>query len=254
MSRRILIAGNWKMNGRREEGVALTESLLEKRGSGPYPFDLLVCPPATLLDRIGQTLAGSPVWLGAQDCHDQPSGAYTGDVSAAMIKDMGASHVILGHSERRARHGESDELVRAKATAALAAGLTAIICVGETEAQRQSGEALAVVGAQLLGSLPDGAHADKVVIAYEPVWAIGSGRTPTSADVQEVHGHLRRQLAARIGDEAARLRILYGGSVKPSNAAELLALPDVDGGLIGGASLKADEFWAIALASTGATA
>jgi triosephosphate isomerase len=254
MARCKLIAGNWKMNGRKADSQALIEALLAKRGDGALAVDLLVCPPATLLDRIGQKLAGSPILLGAQDCHDQFSGAFTGDIAAPMIAELGASHVILGHSERRAGHGESDEIVRAKAAAALDAGLVAIICVGETEAERESGRALEVVAEQLRGSLPDGAGPETVVIAYEPVWAIGSGRTPTLDQVQEMHGHLRRLLVGRIGGSAEQLRILYGGSVKAANAAELMALPDVDGALVGGASLKAEEFWAIALASVGGKA
>jgi len=250
MSRRKLIAGNWKMNGRKADGLALIEQLLKLRGEGEAPFDLLVCPPATLIDRIGQRLNGSPIWIGGQDCHQAESGAFTGEISARMLKDMGAAYVILGHSERRQLYHETDALVRAKAETALAAGLHAIVCVGESESQRLSGAALQVVGAQLLGSLPEQFTPENLTIAYEPVWAIGTGRTPTTAEVREVHQHLRGQLTKRAGKAADRMRILYGGSVKPSNAGELMTLPDVDGGLIGGASLKADEFWAIALAST----
>jgi triosephosphate isomerase len=254
MARRKLIAGNWKMNGRKADGLALVESLLRLRGDGEAAFDLLVCPPATLLDRLSERLEGSRIWLGAQDCHQMDSGAFTGEISAKMLKDMGAAYVILGHSERRTLYGETDALVRAKAEAALAAGLHVIVCVGESEAQRLSGAAMQVVGAQLLGSLPEQFTPETLTIAYEPVWAIGTGRTPTTAEVREVHQHLRGQLKKRAGSAAERMRILYGGSVKPSNAGELMTLPDVDGGLIGGASLKADEFWAIALASVQVTA
>ncbi len=183
--------------------------------------------------------------IGGQDCHPKASGAHTGDVSATMLADAGASHVILGHSERRADHGESDSLVVAKAAAAWAAGLIAVICVGETEAQRDAGKTLDVVGAQLAGSVPQGATAANTVIAYEPVWAIGTGRTPTLAEIAEVHGHIRARLAARFGAEAAGMRILYGGSVKPSNATEIFAVANVDGALVGGASLKAADFGAI---------
>ena len=186
--------------------------------------------------------------LGAQDCHPAPSGAYTGDVSAPMLADLGCRYVILGHSERRAGHGESDALVRAKAEAALAAGLVAIVCLGETEAERDRGEAFAVVARQLAGSLPDRASGANMVVAYEPVWAIGSGRTPTGADIAALHGHLRAELAKRFAD-AAGFRLLYGGSVKPGNAREILATAEVDGALVGGASLKAEDFLAIARAS-----
>ena len=186
--------------------------------------------------------------VGGQDCHPKPLGAHTGDISAAMLADAGASHVILGHSERRADHGEADALVRQKAEAAWAAGLVAVICVGETEAQRDAGTTLAVVGSQVAGSVPDGATAANTVIAYEPVWAIGTGRTPTLAEIAEVHGFLRAELTRRFGAEAAGMRLLYGGSVKPSNAVEIFAVPHVDGALVGGASLKAADFGAIVAA------
>jgi triosephosphate isomerase len=192
--------------------------------------------------------------LGAQDCHVGVAGAHTGDLSATMLKDAGAGHIIVGHSERRANHHESDDLIRQKAEAALAAGLTAILCVGETEAERASGQTMAVVDRQLRGSWPATGPAARMVLAYEPVWAIGSGRVPSLADVQEVHEGLRQAVSTVIGDAAVPLRILYGGSMKPANARDLLALPDVDGGLIGGASLDAQSFWAIALASPGAHA
>ena len=246
--RRPLIAGNWKMNGLRADGTALAADLAGRLSeAGAVRFDMLVCPPATLIVPVGAAIAGSPLGLGGQDCHAAEKGAHTGDVSAAMLADLGCAAVIVGHSERRQDHAETDAQVRAKATAARKAGLTAIICVGETEAQRDAGEAEAVVARQLAGSIPDGATAADTVIAYEPVWAIGTGRTPTSADIAAMHAMIRRTLAGKVAD-AAGVRILYGGSVKPSNAAEILALPDVDGALVGGASLKADDFWAIAMA------
>ncbi len=245
--RRPLIAGNWKMNGLSADGPALAQAVARHAKKAPdAPFEALVCPPFTLLGAAAALLAGSGVMLGAQDCHAAPSGAHTGDISAAMLADVGCSHVIVGHSERRTDHGETDSTVKAKAEAVLASALVAIVCIGETETQRDAGETLAVNRGQLAGSLPDGASAANVVVAYEPVWAIGTGRTPSNDEVQEVHALIRGELAAKLGDEqAGGVRILYGGSMKPSNAEELLALPDVDGGLIGGASLKADDFWAI---------
>ncbi len=247
MSRRPLIAGNWKMNCLKAEGVALAEGIAAKLRAQAPAADLLVCPPATVVDSVARAVAGSRLAVGGQDCHADKSGAHTGDIAAPMLKDLGASYVIVGHSERRADHGESDAVVRAKATAAHAAGLIAIICIGETEVERDGGRTLEVVGGQFEGSLPNGATPDNTVIAYEPVWAIGTGRTPTTPEVAEVHGAIRALAAKRLGTAgSARLRILYGGSMKPSNAKELLALEDVDGGLIGGASLKVDDFWAIA--------
>ncbi len=248
--RRLLIAGNWKMHGLHREGVALAAAVAEKAAShqsahGILHLDLLVCPPATLLREISETLAESVIAVGGQDCHALESGAHTGDVSAAMLKDAGCSHVIVGHSERRADHGESSDQVRAKATAAHACGLTAVICIGETREQRDRGEAMDIVGSQLAGSLPDGASAENTVIAYEPVWAIGTGLVATVADVAEIHAGVRAGLARALSDSDA-MRILYGGSVKPGNAAELMELEDVDGALIGGASLEAEDFWAIA--------
>ncbi len=252
MARRKLIAGNWKMNGLRTDSAALVAGLLSRRASETdFDADMLVCPPATLLDRVGQRLAGSQIALGAQDCHVEQTGAFTGDVSAAMIKDMGAAYVIVGHSERRSGHHESNGLIRAKADAALAVGLTAIVCVGESEPERRAGRACDVVCSQLSGSIPDGASPETLVVAYEPIWAIGSGRIPTADEVVEIHATLRRCLRDAMGSPASGVRILYGGSVKPCNAREFLALPDVDGCLVGGASLDADEFWAIALASQG---
>lgn len=247
MARRPLIAGNWKMNGLTADGEALAKALAAKLKGAPAAVDMLVCPPATLVDRVARAVEGSALAVGGQDCHAEKSGAHTGDIAAVMLKDLGASHVIVGHSERRADHGETSAIVRSKAAAAHAAGLVAIICLGETEAERDGGRTLSVVETQFVGSLPDGATPDNTVIAYEPVWAIGTGRTPTLAEVVEVHRSIREQIAKALGaDAAARLRILYGGSMKPSNAKELLALDDVDGGLIGGASLKVEDFWAIA--------
>jgi triosephosphate isomerase len=211
--------------------------------------EMLLCPPATLISAIAQAARGSALQVGAQDCHPKASGAHTGDLSAPMLADAGASHVILGHSERRADHGETDALVRAKAEAAIAAGLVAIVCLGETEAQRDAGTTLEVIGAQLIGSVPPAATAAQLVIAYEPVWAIGTGRTATTEQAQEVHAYIRSQIAARDAGVAANLQILYGGSMKPDNAAALLSQPDVDGGLIGGASLDAKSFLAICLAA-----
>ena len=242
---RPLVAGNWKMNG-----LSGSNGEFEKIVGGATRLagraDLMVCPPFTLIARFAST-AGA-VAVGGQDCHPQPSGAHTGDIATEMLADAGARAVIVGHSERRADHHESDALVRAKALAAWRAGLTAIVCVGETRAQREAGETLRLVGGQLAGSLPDGATSVNLVVAYEPVWAIGTGLTPTAADVAEVHGFIRRTLSERFGAEGAKIRILYGGSVKPSNARELLGVADVNGALVGGASLKADDFLAIAAA------
>jgi len=208
--------------------------------------DLLVCPPATLLMMFASATHGSKVAIGAQDCHAEPSGAFTGDISAEMLADAGATAVIVGHSERRTYHAETDSMVRAKSLAAWRAGLMAIVCVGETKDQRSSGQTLDVVGSQIAGSLPASVVADGLVIAYEPVWAIGTGLTPTPADVAEVHGFIRERLTKRFGETGEQIRVLYGGSVKPSNAAEILAVPNVDGALVGGASLKADDFLGIA--------
>ena len=247
MTRRALIAGNWKMNMLRAEGEALAAALTSGIKPGASA-DLLVCPPATLLVPVSTVLADSSVALGAQDCHMNEAGAHTGDISAAMIKDLGAAYVIVGHSERRADHAESDVIVRAKAAAVLAAGLTPIICVGETEAERDAGEAETIVGKQIRGSVPEAAAEDTIVIAYEPVWAIGTGRTPTVDDIAAMHAHMR-QVAGSVLGGADKLRLLYGGSVKPGNAVEILALEDVDGALVGGASLKAEDFLAIAAAA-----
>ena len=247
MTRRALIAGNWKMNMLRAGGEALAAALTSGIKPGASA-DLLICPPATLLAPVLTMLADSSVALGAQDCHMNEAGAHTGDISAAMIKDLGAAYVIVGHSERRADHAESDVIVRAKAAAVLAAGLTPIICVGETEAERDAGEAETIVGKQIRGSVPEAAAEDTIVIAYEPVWAIGTGRTPTIDDIAAMHAHMR-QVAGNVLGGADKLRLLYGGSVKPGNAVEILALEDVDGALVGGASLKAEDFLAIAAAA-----
>jgi triosephosphate isomerase (TIM) len=247
---RKLVAGNWKMYGLRADGTVLARALVERaRGEGAR-CDLALCPPATLLTAVAAVIDGSPIALGGQDCHSEATGAHTGDISAAMLRDAGCRYVILGHSERRSDHHESDALIRAKVAAALAAGLVPIVCVGETAAERDRGEALAVVARQLAGSLPDAVGKAPLVIAYEPVWAIGTGRTPTTADVAAVHAHIRRGLAGKVADAAAT-PILYGGSVKPANAGELLSLANVDGALVGGASLVAEDFWAIANAAAG---
>lgn len=245
-SPRVLIAGNWKMNGRLAEATALAQAVA--KGAKPGGPELLVCPPFPVLASVKGVLAAAPVALGAQDCHAKASGAHTGDVAAEMLRDVGCSYVIVGHSERRTDHEETDADVRAKAEAALRAGLKPIVCVGETLAQRDAAQTLGVVADQIAHSIPDAATAATVVVAYEPVWAIGTGRTPTVEQVAEVHAKIRTDLEARFADGAS-FRILYGGSVKGSNAAELLAVGNVDGALIGGASLKADEFLAIAAAA-----
>ncbi len=247
-TRRPLIAGNWKMNGLRAEAIALAGDLASKMKDNPSSsFDMLLCPPATGIETVGTATADSGLFLGGQDCHANQSGAHTGDISAEMLADVNCAYGIVGHSERRTDHGEGDDTVKAKAEAALRAGLIAIVCVGETEEQRDAGKTMDVVADQISGSLPDGASAASLVVAYEPVWAIGTGRTPTSDEVQEVHAMMRRKLGELIGEEeAGKTRLLYGGSVKPANAVELMGLEDVDGALVGGASLNADDFWAIA--------
>jgi triosephosphate isomerase (TIM) len=240
-----LAAGNWKMNGTRS-ALAEAQALV---AAHPAPAcEMLLCPPATLVAALASQAGGTSLMVGGQDCHAKASGAHTGDISAPMLADVGATHVILGHSERRADHGETDALVKSKAEAALAAGLIAIVCIGETEAQRDAGTTLDVIGGQLDGSIPQGATAANLVIAYEPVWAIGTGRTPTLAEIAEVHAFLRKRLEGLIGAQAAGVRLLYGGSVKPSNATEIFAVPHVDGALVGGASLKAADFGAIVAA------
>ncbi|MBV9426101.1 MAG: triose-phosphate isomerase [Bradyrhizobiaceae bacterium] len=244
--RRPLVAGNWKMNGLKSS-AAEVDRLVTAAGGLPA-LDLMVCPPATLVADFAERSRDSKLLIGGQDCHPEPAGAFTGDIAAEMLADAGASAVIVGHSERRTYHGEDDATVRRKALAAWRAGLTAIVCIGETEADREAGRTLDVVGRQLEGSLPDGATATNLVVAYEPVWAIGTSRTPTPADVIEVHGFIRERLTARFGTAGQGMRVLYGGSVKPANARELLTLANVDGALVGGASLKAAEFLGIAAA------
>ncbi len=244
---RPLVAGNWKMNGLRS-ALSELKAIVEGSEGLAGRADLMVCPPATLLMEFAFWTSGAPVAIGAQDCHPEPSGAFTGDLSAEMLADAGASAIIVGHSERRTLHGEADALVRSKALAAHRAGLAAIVCIGETRAQREAKETIAVVRQQLDGSLPEQATAANLILAYEPVWAIGTGLTPTTADVAEVHGFLRERLVGRYGAEGQGIRILYGGSVKPSNARELMAVPNVNGALVGGASLKAADFLGIAAA------
>jgi triosephosphate isomerase len=247
--RRPLVAGNWKMNGLR---ASLAEIEAIARGYDSElreRVDLAICPPATLLALAAPLAATAQIALGGQDCAVAASGAHTGDISAEMLKDAGAAYVTVGHSERRADHGETDALVRAKASAALRAGLALIVCVGETRAEREAGRAEDVVGAQIEGSVPPEAPVERLVLAYEPVWAIGTGLTPTPGDVAKMHGFVRTRLDALLGaGKGAHVRILYGGSVKPGNAAELLRAPDVDGALVGGASLMAKDFMAIAAA------
>jgi triosephosphate isomerase (TIM) len=236
-----LVAGNWKMNGLLADGAALARRLRERATAGGAALgcELLVCPPATLLSRVGEILAGSEIALGGQDCHAAPKGAHTGDISAEMLSDLGCKYVILGHSERRHGHGETDAVVRGKVGGAWRAGLSAVLCVGETQLQRQAGEAIEIVSSQLAGSIPDAATPATLVVAYEPVWAIGTGLTATIEDIAAMHAEIRGRIPSGT-------RILYGGSVNPRNADAILGLSDVDGALVGGASLHADNFWAIA--------
>ena len=249
---RPLVAGNWKMNGLRAAGTVLADVAAGYTAGLKAKADLLVCPPATLIHAFARKAVGTRIGVGGQDCHAEASGAFTGDLSAEMLADAGAVAVILGHSERRQFHAESDAQVRAKALAARRAGLTAIVCVGETKDDRTAGRTLGVVSRQLEGSVPEEAQGHDLVIAYEPVWAIGTGLTPTAADVAEVHALVRAELSRIVGaGEAGRVRILYGGSVKPSNAAELMSIQNVDGALVGGASLKAADFLGIAGAYLG---
>ena len=237
-----LVAGNWKMNG---TAASLAEVEAVCAAPAAATFETLLCVPATLVERAARKADGSVLMIGGEDCHANESGAHTGDVSAEMLADAGASAVIVGHSERRTDHGETDGEVASKAEAAWRAGLTAIICVGETREEREAGDAESVVGTQLAGSIPDAMTAATTVIAYEPVWAIGTGLVPSSEDIAAMHAFIRKTVSERFGDEGAAIRILYGGSVKPGNAAEIFAIPNVDGGLIGGASLKAADFLAI---------
>jgi len=248
---RPLVAGNWKMNGLK---ASLPELAAIRDGVMAGAFgraEAAICPPATLVSLAVELAKGSELAIGGQDCHAKVSGAHTGDVSAQMLKDLGATYVIVGHSERRTDHSESSAQVRAKAEAAIEAGLIAIVCVGESEAQRRAGETLTVVGQQMDESWPAGATAATLVIAYEPIWAIGTGLTPTAQDVAEVHAFLRARAVTLGAAEGAGVRLLYGGSVKPSNAAELMGVPDVDGALVGGASLTAKDFLGIAAAYKG---
>jgi triosephosphate isomerase len=243
---RPLIAGNWKMNGLKASTAEL-EAMIAGAASLAAKCDLLVCPPATLVAAFAEKARGAKsLTIGAQDCHPKASGAHTGDISAEMLADAGATAIIVGHSERRADHGESDALVLQKAEAVWRAGLTAIVCVGETREHRDAGKTLDICGTQLKGSLPGGSTPRNLVVAYEPVWAIGTGLTPTAGDVEQVHRFIRDALTSRFKGEGADIRILYGGSVKPSNAAELMAVANVNGALVGGASLKASDFLAIA--------
>jgi len=254
MALRPLVAGNWKMNGLQasigelEKIIAgvrqLAQKSAQKSDQKSFNADVMICPPATLIAEFAAAARGTAVAIGAQNCHVLPAGAYTGDISAEMLRDAGAQAVIVGHSERRQHYGETDAMVRAKALAAQRAGLTAIVCVGETRAERDGGRARDIVRAQLDGSLPD--KVAGVVVAYEPVWAIGTGLTPTQSDAGDMHGFVRQRLASRYGEAGDEIRILYGGSVKPDNAAELLTVANVDGALVGGASLEAAEFLAIA--------
>ncbi len=253
MRRRIVI-GNWKMHGFRESLDEL-ESLNRRLTAGEPPScEAMLCPPATLIAAFADRAAGGPVRIGAQDCHAEPNGAFTGEISAEMLADAGAVAVIVGHSERRRLRGESDKVARAKARAAHRAGLTAIICVGESEVERNAGDTDRVLKAQTRGSVPDCALADNTIVAYEPVWAIGTGRTPQPSEIAAAHDVIRESLVRQLGPEAADVRIVYGGSVKPDNAADLLSAEGVDGALVGGASLHCDQFFAIVSACPRASA
>jgi triosephosphate isomerase (TIM) len=243
---RPLVAGNWKMNGLRESLNEAASICKAVAAGGAGKAEIVVCPPATLLMAVTAICEGTKVGVGGQDCHAEASGPFTGDISAEMLKDAGATYVILGHSERRAGHHETNEQVRAKAKAGLRAGLMAIVCVGETRAERDAGGALAIVGKQLASSIPDNSPPGRIVIAYEPVWAIGTGLTPAPRDIAEMHAFIRERMNQHLPGQGANLRILYGGSVSPANAAELLSIEDVDGALVGGASLSSAEFMAIA--------
>lgn len=242
---RPLVAGNWKMNGTRSSLDQIKAMAQGVKGPLSEKVETLICPPSTLLYVATALCDDSPLLIGAQDCHEKESGAHTGDISAEMIADCFGTHVIVGHSERRIDHAETDHLVRAKAQAAYAAELVAIVCIGETADERKAGQTLDILKRQLSGSVPDAATAANTVIAYEPVWAIGTGLTPTVDDVAQAHAFMRKELVNRFGDEGKRIRILYGGSVKPSNALQLMDVENVDGALIGGASLKADDFLSI---------
>lgn len=247
--RRKLAAGNWKMNG---TAAALSEVSALAEAQGGAACEILLCPPATLIERMARAAEGTNIAVGGQDCHPEESGAHTGDVSARMLKDAGATYVITGHSERRADHGEANETVRHKTEAAWAAGLNVIVCVGETLSEREASNTIDIIKGQLAGSIPDQATGHNLVVAYEPVWAIGTGKVPTTDQIGEVHDVIRTQLEKRFGPGVGRsVRLLYGGSVKPSNAAEIFAVENVDGALVGGASLKADDFCGIIAALDG---
>ena len=251
MARKKLIAGNWKMNCLQEEGLSLAKAVAAKVKAQKWDCDFLICPPFTLLTSIKKCLRGTKIALGAQDVHFAEKGAHTGDISPLMLKDAGCTYTLIGHSERRVDHFESNDLICKKAIAAHNAGLNTVICIGETGAERDAGKTIKVCQEEINGSVPDNATAKNTVIAYEQIWAIGTGKTPTAADVQEVHAAIRKALSKKLGKAVAnKMRILYGGSVKPANAKELLSLPDVDGALIGGASLKAEDFIAIAVNAT----
>lgn len=247
MTRRVLIAGNWKMNASSENGVNLASDLANRlKKKGESPFEMVVFPPFTLIGSVCKIVQGSKMCVGGQDCHSALKGAHTGDISATMLKDIGCSYVIVGHSDRRIDHSESDSLIQKKAESANFSGLITIICIGETESERNAGNTLNVVKKQITKSLPESANSENTVIAYEPVWAIGTGRTPTNEEVQHVHAEIRLELSRKLGrEEAEKVRLIYGGSLTPENANGFLSLPDVDGGLIGGASLDADDFWSI---------
>jgi triosephosphate isomerase len=244
--RRPLVAGNWKMYGFKSSLAEIVAMRQAVEAGEAGIAEALICPPSTLIASAAALLEGGPMLIGAQDCHSEITGAYTGDVSAAMLKDAGASHVIVGHSERRVGHGETDSVVRAKAKAAIEAGMVAIVCVGETQAEREAGDAIKVICAQLQGSLPPGANSAQLVVAYEPVWAIGAGVTPSADKIAETHFAIRKHLGEICGVVSELVRILYGGSVKPANSRDLLGLPNVDGALVGGASLNAADFMRIA--------
>ncbi len=246
--RRPLVAGNWKMNGRVDFAKSFADDLVAKvNDARSSHFDLLLCPPATLLSPVADKISEAGIFLGGQDCHVAANGAHTGDISAEMLKDLGCTYTIIGHSERRTDHFETNEIVKSKAEAALIANLIAIICIGETEIERKNGATNEIVMEQIVASIPKQANSGNIVIAYEPVWAIGTGRTPSAKEVQDVHALMRKTLSERIGNEqSTKTRLLYGGSVKPGNAIELMSLPDVDGALVGGASLSDKDFLAIA--------
>lgn len=242
---RPLVAGNWKMNGLKAD-LGEVRKIRDAVTGGSLGAEILVCPPATLIGAVAEIARGSDLKVGGQNCHREDKGAHTGDIAANMLTDLGASYVILGHSERRADHGETNVAVRRKAVAALGAGLSVIICVGETKSDRDEGQATMVVGRQLLGSLPAGNDAGRIVVAYEPIWAIGTGVTPTADDIADMHGFMREEMLKLFPEGGETVRLLYGGSVKPDNAAELMAVDNVDGALVGGASLKAKDFLEIA--------